>query len=163
MSYIILHLPISSRGGGIFGQKVAKCKEKLTFPSAAFVNSQLFKPKFGLYRLLMVIIVGLLLISTFLIAFHLAKMSDPYIKEVLSLQGNVSRGYEIFQINCAACHGQFADGIVGPSLEDVSHRKSRISLIEQVISGKTPPMPKFQPDTQAMADLLVYLENLSKN
>ncbi|MFM6660226.1 MAG: cytochrome c, partial [Microcystis panniformis] len=35
--------------------------------------------------------------------------------------------------------------------------------IEQVISGKTPPMPKFQPDTQAMADLLVYLENLSKN
>ncbi|MFM8307662.1 MAG: c-type cytochrome, partial [Microcystis aeruginosa] len=101
-------------------------------------------------------------ISTFLIAFHLAKMSDPYIKEVLSRQGNVSRGYEIFQINCAACHGQFADGIVGPSLEDVCHRKSRISLIEQVISGKTPPMPKFQPDTQAMADLLVYLENLSK-
>jgi len=110
----------------------------------------------------MVIIVVLLLISTFLIAFHLAKMSDPYIKEVLSRQGNVSRGYEIFQINCAACHGQFADGIVGPSLEEVSHRKSRISLIEQVISGKTPPMPKFQPDPQAMADLLVYLENLSK-
>jgi hypothetical protein len=162
LSYIILHLPISSSGGGIFGQKVAKCKEKLTFPSAAFVNSQLVKPKFGLYRLSMVIIVVLLLISTFLISFHLAKMSDPYIREVLSLQGNVSRGYEIFQINCAACHGQFADGIVGPSLEDVSHRKSRISLIEQVISGKTPPMPKFQPDTQAMADLLVYLENLSK-
>ena len=111
----------------------------------------------------MVIIVVLFLISTYLITFHLAKMSDPYIKEVLSLQGNVSRGYEIFQINCAACHGQFADGIVGPSLEDVSHRKSRISLIEQVISGKTPPMPKFQPDSQAMADLLVYLENLSKN
>lgn len=111
----------------------------------------------------MVIIGVFLLISTFLIAFHLAKMSDPYIKEVLSRQGNVSRGYEIFQINCAACHGQFADGIVGPSLEDISHRKSRISLIEQVISGKTPPMPKFQPDTQAMADLLVYLENLSKN
>jgi mono/diheme cytochrome c family protein len=163
LSYIILHLPISSSGGGILGQKVAKCKEKLTFPSAAFVNSQLFKPKFGLYRFLMVIIVVLFLISTYLITFHLAKMSDPYIKEVLSLQGNVSRGYEIFQINCAACHGQFADGIVGPSLEDVSHRKSRISLIEQVISGKTPPMPKFQPDSQAMADLLVYLENLSKN
>ncbi|TRU84514.1 MAG: cytochrome c [Microcystis novacekii Mn_MB_F_20050700_S1] len=163
MSYIILHLYISSRGGGIFGQKVAKCKEKLIFPSAACVNSQLVKPKFGLYRFLMVIIGVFLLISTFLIAFHLAKMSDPYIKEVLSRQGNVSRGYEIFQINCAACHGQFADGIVGPSLEDISHRKSRISLIEQVISGKTPPMPKFQPDTQAMADLLVYLENLSKN
>ena len=77
----------------------------------------------------MVIIVVLFLIITFLIAFHLAKMSDPYIKEVLSRQGSVSRGYEIFQINCAACHGQFADGIVGPSLEDVSHRKSRIHLL----------------------------------
>jgi cytochrome c551/c552 len=163
LSYIILHLPISSSGGGILGQKVAKCKEKLIFPSAACVNSQLFKPKFGLYRFLMVIIVVLFLISAFLITFNLAKMSDPYIKEVLSRQGNVSRGYEIFQINCAACHGQFADGIVGPSLEEVSHRKSRISLIEQVISGKTPPMPKFQPDPQAMADLLVYLEKLSKN
>ncbi|MFM7880311.1 MAG: cytochrome c, partial [Microcystis panniformis] len=59
MSYIILHLPISSRSGGILGQKVAKCKEKLIFPSAAFVNSQLFKPKFQLYRFLMVIIVVL--------------------------------------------------------------------------------------------------------
>jgi mono/diheme cytochrome c family protein len=142
------------------GQKVAKCKEKLIFSSAASVNSQLVKPKFALYRFSMVIIGALLLISTFLIGFHLARTSDPYIKEVLSLQGNASRGYEIFQINCAACHGKFADGIVGPSLQEVSHRKSRISLIEQVISGKTPPMPKFQPDTQAMADLLVYLENL---
>jgi len=163
LPYLTPHFSISSRGGGIFGQKVAKCKEKLIFSSAACVNSQLVKPKFGIYRFSMVIIVVLFLISTFLITFHLAKMSDPYIKEVLSLQGNVSRGYEIFQINCAACHGQLADGIVGPSLEDVSHRKSRISLIEQVISGKTPPMPKFQPDSQAMADLLVYLENLSKN
>lgn len=124
------------------------------------MNSQLVKPKFALYRFSIVIIGALFLISTFLIGFYLAKMSDPYIKEVLSLKGNASRGYEIFQINCAACHGQFADGIVGPSLQEVSHRKSRISLIEQVISGKTPPMPKFQPDTQAMADLLVYLENL---
>ncbi|MFN9671327.1 MAG: cytochrome c, partial [Microcystis sp.] len=97
MSYIILHLPISSSGGGILGQKVAKCKEKLIFSAAACVNSQLVKPKFGLYRLSMVIIVVLFLISTYLITFHLAKMSDPYIKEVLSRQGNVSRGYEIFQ------------------------------------------------------------------
>jgi mono/diheme cytochrome c family protein len=142
------------------GKKVAKCKEKLIFCPIASVNSQLIKPKFALYRFSIVIIGALFLISSFLIGFHLAKMSDPYIKEVLALQGNASRGYEIFQINCAACHGQFADGIVGPSLQEVSHRKSKISLIEQVISGKTPPMPKFQPDTQAMADLLVYLENI---
>jgi hypothetical protein len=29
-----------------------------------------------------------------------------------------------------------------------------------VVSGRTPPMPKFQPEAQEMADLLEYLENL---
>jgi mono/diheme cytochrome c family protein len=53
-----------------------------------------------------------------------------------------------------------ADGKVGPSLKNVSTRKSRIGLIEQVISGNTPPMPKFQPSPQEMADLLSYLESL---
>ncbi|NER30629.1 MAG: cytochrome c, partial [Symploca sp. SIO1C4] len=39
-------------------------------------------------------------------------------------------------------------------------RKSKISLIHQVTDGKTPPMPKFQPSPQEMADLLSYLEEL---
>ncbi|NJK36270.1 MAG: cytochrome c, partial [Oscillatoriales cyanobacterium SM2_2_1] len=58
------------------------------------------------------------------------------------------------------CHGSQADGNVGPSLHNVPKRKSEIGLIHQVISGKTPPMPKFQPTAQEMADLLRYLENL---
>ena len=33
-------------------------------------------------------------------------------------------------------------------------------LIQQVVSGKTPPMPRFQPEPQAMADLLAYLNSL---
>jgi hypothetical protein len=45
-------------------------------------------------------------------------------------------------------------------LHDVPKRKSKVSLIEQVTSGKTPPMPKFQPSSQEMADLLSYLEKL---
>ncbi|MCA1991498.1 MAG: cytochrome c, partial [Coleofasciculus sp. S288] len=53
-----------------------------------------------------------------------------------------------------------ADGRVGPSLQHVSKRKSKTSLIYQVISGQTPPMPKFQPSPQEMADLLSYLEKL---
>ncbi|RDH51814.1 cytochrome C, partial [Mastigocladus laminosus WC112] len=32
--------------------------------------------------------------------------------------------------------------------------------IHQVISGDTPPMPKFQPSAKEMADLLSYLETL---
>ncbi len=86
--------------------------------------------------------------------------SDPYIKEVLSRSGDAVQGHAIFQMNCAGCHGLMADGKVGPSLKGVSNRKSRTRLIDQVISGKTPPMPQFQPSPQEMADVLSYLKSL---
>lgn len=86
--------------------------------------------------------------------------TDPYTAEVLALVGDQKRGQEIFQMNCAVCHGIDATGEVGPSLLDVSARKSKVKLIKQVVSGKTPPMPQFQPEPQDMADLLKYLETL---
>jgi mono/diheme cytochrome c family protein len=85
---------------------------------------------------------------------------SPYTQNVLSLPGDTAQGKAIFTMNCAVCHGLLADGKVGPSLKHVSLRKSPSLLIEQVISGKTPPMPQFQPDPQVMADLLSYLESL---
>jgi mono/diheme cytochrome c family protein len=88
------------------------------------------------------------------------QISDPYTKTVLSLSGDPIRGHAIFQMNCAGCHGSRRGTQVGPSLTDVSQRKSRVGLIEQVTSGKPPPMPQFQPSPQAMADLLSYLESL---
>jgi len=88
----------------------------------------------------------------------LSQPDDSYTKLVLSLPGERSRGEMIFKINCAACHGFQADGMVGPSLRNVSKRKSRRGLIQQVTSGKTPPMPKFKPKPQEMADLLSFLE-----
>lgn len=88
------------------------------------------------------------------------RTADPYVKSVLSLKGDSTLGHAIFQINCAGCHGWEADGRVGPSLQGVSKHKSPYGLIRQVISGETPPMPKFQPNPQAMADLLSYLETL---
>ncbi len=90
----------------------------------------------------------------------MVRSSDPYIKNVLSKTGNPTQGHAIFQINCAGCHGLEATGSIGPSLETVSKRKSRYGLIHQVISGDTPPMPKFQPNVEEMADLLSYLESL---
>lgn len=86
--------------------------------------------------------------------------SDTYIHEVLSLEGDVNRGEAIFRMNCAVCHGFEATGEVGPTLVSVSDHRTKVSLIKQVISGQTPPMPQFQPDPQAMADLLGYLESL---
>lgn len=94
------------------------------------------------------------------LAFYRIQVSDPYIHKVLSLQGDSVRGHAIFQINCAGCHGLQADGRVGPSLQHISGKKSNISLIHQVTSGQTPPMPKFQPNPQDMADLLGYLDKL---
>ncbi len=85
---------------------------------------------------------------------------DAYTKAVLSLQGDPVKGRSIFVMNCVACHGQWATGEVGPSLKDLSSRKSDVQIIEQVTSGKTPPMPLFQPDPQEMADLLSYLKRL---
>ncbi len=92
--------------------------------------------------------------------FYRFQTSDPYINQVLTKAGDATQGQEIFNLNCAACHGMGGVGLVGPSLEKVSHRKSRLGLINQVISGKTPPMPKFQPSPEIMADLLAYLEDL---
>ncbi len=102
----------------------------------------------------------MLVITLGIFGVQMVRASDPYVKSVLSRKGDLVQGHAIFQINCAGCHGLAADGRVGPSLQTVSKRKSRYGLIHQVISGETPPMPKFQPSVQEMADLLSYLESL---
>lgn len=102
----------------------------------------------------------LLAILLGIFAVNMVRTSDPYVKGVLSKTGNPTQGHAIFQINCAGCHGLEATGSIGPSLQAVSKHKSRYGLIHQVISGDTPPMPKFQPSTEEMADLLSYLESL---
>jgi mono/diheme cytochrome c family protein len=92
------------------------------------------------------------------------QVTDPYIKTVLSLNGDRIQGKAIFLINCAGCHtapkNQDRASQIGPNLHDVSQRKSEIGLIQQVTSGKTPPMPQFQPNPQEMADLLSYLKEI---
>lgn len=106
-----------------------------------------------------VITIALAVLVT-IITIYLSPISDPYIQQVLAAPGNYDNGHAIFEINCAACHGVEADGNVGPDLHALSKRRSKASIIHQVISGETPPMPKFQPNVQEMADLLVYLEKL---
>lgn len=85
---------------------------------------------------------------------------NQYNQSVLSLSGDPVQGRSIFVMNCVACHGQWANGKVGPNLHGVSNRKSDARLIHQVVSGETPPMPQFQPSPQDMADLLSYLKQL---
>ena len=113
-----------------------------------------------LQRLLSVVLLIVVIVVGAIAGAHYVQAADPYIHEVLSLEGDGDRGQEIFQLNCAVCHGLEATGEVGPSLLGVSTRKSKIKLIKQVVSGKTPPMPQFQPAPKEMADLLKYLETL---
>ncbi|WOD41301.1 cytochrome c [Nodosilinea sp. E11] len=94
------------------------------------------------------------------VAVRYSQASEPYIREVLALQGDGDRGEAIFKMNCAVCHGLEATGEVGPRLVGVSDHKTKVGLIKQVISGQTPPMPQFQPEPRDMADLLDYLERL---
>ena len=124
------------------------------------MENQLAQPGILVRRITLMVLAVLLAIGSSVLGFHLIQVSDPYVHSVLSLNGNTARGQAMFKINCAGCHGLDADGRVGPSLQHVSQRKSKISLIHQVISGETPPMPKFQPTHQEMADLLSYLEEL---
>ena len=90
-----------------------------------------------------------------------AARSDPYTRSTLQLNGSAEQGEQLFLINCAGCHGIAAQGLVGPNLHGVDGRKNDRQLIQQVVSGRTPPMPRFQPDPEAMADLLAYLHTLS--
>ena len=114
----------------------------------------------SIQRFAIVSLVLLLAIAIAIVGAFLLSPADPYIKGVLSLSGDPIQGNAIFQMNCAGCHGFQAEGNVGPSLQGVSKRKSGYGLIHQVISGDTPPMPKFQPSEKEMADLLSYLETL---
>lgn len=85
---------------------------------------------------------------------------DEYVQTVLATPGDVGKGRSLFALNCAGCHGSDGNGRVGPSLRGVSGRRSDISIVEQVTSGNTPPMPQFEANPEDMAALLSYLKTL---
>ena len=86
---------------------------------------------------------------------------DPYSRSALALNGDVQHGGQLFRINCAGCHGIAGQGLVGPSLQAVSDRRPDRSIIHQIVSGETPPMPRFEIEPEGMADLLSYLHTLN--
>jgi mono/diheme cytochrome c family protein len=124
------------------------------------VDNQIVPSKIFTQGMLLGAIALPLIAMAVILTIHFSPISDPYIQQVLAASGDINNGHAIFETNCAGCHGVEADGNVGPSLQDISKRRSKANLIQQVISGNTPPMPEFQPNIQEMADLLAYLEEL---
>ena len=124
------------------------------------MDNQLVQSRIWLNRLISIVVAVMLIVGLSVLGIYWQNLSNPYAHAVLSLEGSSQKGLAIFQINCAGCHNLRADRNVGPRLENVSKHKSQRDIITQVISGKTPPMPKFQPSEQEMADLLSYLNTL---
>lgn len=109
---------------------------------------------------LLALVAGLAVLVFSLVVLLPGLHSDPYTRATLHLRGDVGNGGRLFRLNCAGCHGLAAQGLVGPNLHGVAQRKNDRQLIQQVVSGRTPPMPRFQPDPQTMADLLAFLHSL---
>ena len=118
------------------------------------------QPQRGLISAL-VLLTAICVTLVLLVVVVPAARSDPYTRTTLQLSGSAEQGEQLFLLNCAGCHGIAAQGLVGPNLHKVDNRKNNRQLIQQVVSGRTPPMPRFQPEPQAMADLLAYLHSLS--
>ena len=124
------------------------------------MDNQLVQSRVWLNRLIFIAVAIILIVGAIVLGIYWQKTSNPYAYQVLTLEGDPEKGAAIFQINCAGCHNLQADRNVGPRLNNISKRKSQRDIITQVTSGRTPPMPKFQPSEQEMADLLSYLKKL---
>ena len=132
----------------------------MTAPSTPSAATPPTASRRGLISALMLVAAVCVAVVALLVLLPAAR-SDPYTRSTMQLSGSGERGEQLFLINCAGCHGIAAQGLVGPNLHGVNSRKNNRQLIQQVVSGRTPPMPRFQPEPQAMADLLAYLHTLT--
>ncbi len=78
---------------------------------------------------------------------------------------DVAKGQAVFQANCARCHGQNAEGLVGPDLRHIASRRDRAFLLRWISdpSAVKPGtrMPKLNlsdSDLNAVVDYLLTLK-----
>jgi putative membrane protein len=80
--------------------------------------------------------------------------------------GDPTAGREVFEANCAMCHGQDASGMMGmhPSLRGAVERLSLEGVAVTIRNGRdtNPPMPSFEGrlSDQESEDVIAYLDTL---
>ena len=75
-------------------------------------------------------------------------------------QREAKRGHDLFERNCAHCHGDDARGDEGPSLYDLKKSDARITkFIKEGIKGEMPTFGKKFEDADVQA-LIAYLRTL---
>ncbi|MGH2698816.1 MAG: c-type cytochrome [Actinomycetota bacterium] len=81
-------------------------------------------------------------------------------------QGGPQRGREVFEQNCAMCHGSDASGMMGmhPSLRGAIERLSRDGVEVTIRNGRDVrlPMPAFEGrlSDEEISDVIAYLDTL---
>ncbi|MBW3576959.1 MAG: c-type cytochrome [Actinobacteria bacterium] len=81
-------------------------------------------------------------------------------------QDSETSGREVFERNCAMCHGRDASGMMGmhPSLRGAVERLTREGVQLTIRNGRAtqPPMPAFgdRLTDQDIADVIAYLDSL---
>ncbi len=84
----------------------------------------------------------------------------------LAQSGNPEAGRELFESNCAMCHGQDASGMMGihPSLRGANERLSLEGVEVTIRKGRDtmPPMPSFEGrlSQEEIDDVVAYLDTL---
>ena len=79
---------------------------------------------------------------------------------VLSLDGDVATGSEIYEMRCSGCHGDDGEGGFGPALAETAPNTSDEALLEVIVYGDT-GMPAYDGilSDQEQADILAYLRD----
>ena len=76
------------------------------------------------------------------------------------LDGEAKRGYNLFDRNCAHCHGEDARGDEGPNLHNLAKSDARIAtIIKGGVKGEMPSFAKKFSDADLQA-LIAYLRTL---
>lgn len=76
---------------------------------------------------------------------------------IIELESNIERGAQLYSENCASCHGENAEGGVGPDLvgTEIGH------VVEAIQEGFGYDMPSFPDLTdQDISDIFGYLQSL---
>ncbi|WP_267382823.1 c-type cytochrome [Cyanobacterium sp. uoEpiScrs1] len=100
------------------------------------MTNQFTQLKDFIRQLIATLIATIVIVLISVMSLYLYQVSDLYVKNVLSLEGDVNKGREIFEVNCIGCNGLEVNESLGPSLYHVYQHKSKIKLIHQVTSGK---------------------------
>lgn len=82
-------------------------------------------------------------------------------------QATLSKGQEVFTIRCAPCHGESAEGRVGPSLKDEEwlYGGDPKAVLESIREGRPKGMPKWKTELGAddIQSVTAYVLSLSKH